>query len=288
LSESVPFQNKTSYIIDAENAAEMARLMMLATQMTESMGPLFPPQLDVSSIHDVIDIACGPGQWVVEVARTYPHIQAIGGDISQLMTTYASSLVRDFPNARFQRMNAQQPIDFPDQTFDVVQARLITAFMRTTEWPSLLNECRRILRPGGTLCLAECESAGVSNSAALEQYNALLVQAMRQTGHCFSPEGNMFGITPLLPRLLEQQGFTNITQRAFALNFSARQKAHEPIYANSRTALKLVQPFLISEKVATQPELDILYERALKDLQSPEFCGQWYFMAISGEKPLEA
>jgi ubiquinone/menaquinone biosynthesis C-methylase UbiE len=285
LSENASFQDKNSYVVDAENTAEMARLMTLATQMTENMGPLFPPQLDVSTIHNVIDIACGPGQWAIEVARTYPHIQVIGGDISQLMTAYASTLVQDFPNARFQLMNAQQPIDFPDQTFDVVQARLITAFMRTTEWPKLLNECRRILRPGGTLCLAECESAGVSNSAALEQYNALIVQAMRQTGHCFSPEGNMFGITALLPRLLEQQGFKNITQRAFALNFSAGQKAHEPIYANNRTGMKLVQPFLVHERVATQPELDILYERTLRDLQSPEFCGQWYYMAVSGERP---
>ncbi len=261
--------------------------MTLATQMTENMGTLFPPRLDLSSIHAVLDVACGPGQWALDVARQYPHMQVTGGDISQLMIAYASTLIGDIPNARFLNMDVRQSLDFPEQSFDFIQARLITSFMRMTEWPTLLKECQRILKPGGTLCLIEGESMGVSNSAAFEQFNALLVHAMRKTGHCFAPEGNMFGITPLLPHLLEQQGFQHITQQAFAHNFSAGQKAHRAAYTGNKTALKLVQPFLIHEKVTTQPEIDILYERTLQDMQSPDFCGQWYYMAVSGKKPLE-
>jgi ubiquinone/menaquinone biosynthesis C-methylase UbiE len=284
MSEHEALWDASTYFVNAENAAEMARLMTLATQITEDMGGHFPPQLDPSSVHNVLDIACGPGQWIIDVARTYPHIQATGGDISQLMMAYASSLVQDLPNAHFQLMNAQQPLDFPDQSFDFIQARLISAFMLTSAWPQLLRECQRILRPGGTLCLIEGENLGMSNSAALEQYNALLAHAMRRAGHAFAPEGNMLGITPLLPRLLEQQGFQHITQRAFALNFSAGMKAHKPSYTINKTGMKLIQTFLIHWEVTTQAEIDIIFERALQDMRSPNFCGQFFYLAATGEK----
>jgi ubiquinone/menaquinone biosynthesis C-methylase UbiE len=275
-----------TYIMDSENAAEMARLMALATEITENMGSLFPPQLDLSTVHSVLDVACGPGQWVRDVARQYPHIQATGGDISQLMIAYATTLIKDIPNAHFLNMNAQKPLPFPDQSFDFVQVRLVTAFLHTSQWPGLLQECQRVLRPGGMLCLIEGENFGTSNSAALEQYNALAVGAMRRAGHCFAPEGNMFGITPMLPRLLENQGFQQIEQRAFACNFSAGQKFHDATYASNKTGLKLLQPFLIHYQVTTQPEVDILYERTLKDMQASDFCAQIFYLAATGTKPL--
>jgi ubiquinone/menaquinone biosynthesis C-methylase UbiE len=210
----------STYFIDAENAAEMARLMTMAQQVTEDMGGIFPPDLDLTTVHQALDIACGPGQWVLDVARTAPNIQVTGGDISHLMISYARTLAKDLPNAHFQVMDARQPLAFPDSFFNFVQARFITAFMLAPAWPRLLAECHRILQTGGILRLVEGESFGISNSASMEQYNALLAQAMRRAGHCFAPDGNMFGITPMLPRLLREQGFQQIQQRAYALDFS--------------------------------------------------------------------
>src|SRR6266700_4058297 len=87
-------QEGSTYFIDAENAAEMARLVTLARLMTEDMGGIFPPDLDLSTVHQVLDIACGPGQWVLDVAASAPHIHVTGIDISQLMISYACSLAR--------------------------------------------------------------------------------------------------------------------------------------------------------------------------------------------------
>ena len=287
MSENTSQEETSTYITDAENAAEMARLMTLAAQLSENMESLFPLQLDPLSIQSALDVACGPGQWVRDVAQSYPHMQVTGGDISQLMIAYASSLITDLPNAHFLNMNAQQPLPFSDQSFDFIQARLISAFMLTPAWPRLLSECHRVLQPGGTLCLIEGENIGLSNSAALEQYNALLALAMRRAGHSFAPEGNMLGITPLLPRLLENQGFVQIEQRAFALNYSAGMPANAATYSNNKTGMKLVQPFLIRHEVTTQAEINILYQRALQDMQAPDFCAQFFYLAVSGQKCLE-
>jgi ubiquinone/menaquinone biosynthesis C-methylase UbiE len=286
MSKNESRQDESTYFVDAENAAEMARLMSQARQVTENMGSLFPPHIDISSLHHVFDLACGPGQWVLDVAHSYPHIQVTGGDISQLMIAYATTLARDVPNANFQIIDAQKPLTFPDQTFDFIQARLITAFMLASAWPGLLNECKRLLQPGGFVYLIEGENFGVSNSVSLERFNALFAQAMRKAGHSFVSEGNNVGITPLLPRLLQDQGFQNISQRAFAINFSAGQKINGPWYANYKTGMKLLQPFLLYHEVATQSEIDALYERTLQDIQSPDFCAQLFYVAVSGQRPL--
>ena len=56
-----PPTNENTYILDAESATEMARLINQDRMLTEGMGGLFPERDDVSSMHDILDIACGPG-----------------------------------------------------------------------------------------------------------------------------------------------------------------------------------------------------------------------------------
>jgi ubiquinone/menaquinone biosynthesis C-methylase UbiE len=285
-SESVP--EESTYPIDAENAAEMARLMRMALLITEDMGELFPPNLDPTSVLWALDIACGPGQWVLEAAKSSSQIEVTGIDISRMMVAYARTLARELPysNAHFQVMDARQPLDFPDNSFNFVNARFISPFMLTSDWPGLLAECWRILQPGGMLRLIECETLGFTNSAALEQCNALLIQSLRRTGHCFAPAGNLVGMTPMLPRLLQEQGFQEIQHRAYALDFSAKTKANTIWYDNYRTALKLAQPFFLKWGGATQQEIDVLYLNALEDMRSPKFCGLWFYFAATGEKPV--
>jgi len=76
---------ETTYFIDAENVAEMARLAHQDRLLTKEMGGLFPPQLDLSTIHNVLDIGCGPGGWVLDVAQAHPIISVTGIDISHIM-----------------------------------------------------------------------------------------------------------------------------------------------------------------------------------------------------------
>src|SRR5579883_3309683 len=85
-------QRHEGYVVDAENAAEMARLMVLQQVLTTAMGGVLAEQSDLSQVHDVLDIACGPGAWVLDVAQQYPDMRLVGIDISQLMIEYANVL----------------------------------------------------------------------------------------------------------------------------------------------------------------------------------------------------
>lgn len=274
------------YVINAENAAEMARLSNQAGFVTQSLGGLLPQRISLSTVSTVLDIGCGPGEWTFKMATEHPHMQVTGIDISRLMMEYARVQAerQQIENIHFRVMDACQPLAFPDNSFDLIYARTIIGFMTTKAWPTLLDECQRILRPGGTICLTETDGMGITNSAALEQQNALLTQAMRKSGQSFSPHGYTLGITPMLSRLLKDAHFQNIQEEAHSLNYSIGMPAHDGWYRDLRTAMKLLQPFLLKWQVSTQEELDILYEQALHELHTEDFCALLFFLTCWGSK----
>lgn len=279
-------QPSSSYQVDAENAAEMARLTRQSYMLTEHLG-LFPASLDLSEKRAFLDIGCGPGEWAFAVAERFPASTVTGIDISALMIRYArfSAEIHQRSNTQFEVMDARQPLAFPDASFDVINARFITGFQSTTSWPVLVSECFRLLRPGGIICSTEFEGLGISTSPSLTQYNHLLIQAARAAGQCFTPQGDHYGITAVQEQLLRDARFEGIKQDAHTLNFSTGMPAHNTMCDNFNTFLKLLQPFLVRSGFTTQQEIDHLYEQAVEEMQSDTFCAIAYFQRVWGEKP---
>ncbi len=282
-----PSSSGGTYPLDAENAAEMARLLSQGRLVTKMMGGLFSERSDLSTIHDVLDIGCGPGGWVLDVARAYPEVKVVGIDISQLMTEYARSQAwtHQLQNASFRVMDILKPLDFPDSSFDLINARTIAVFMPTTAWPSLLEECVRVSRPGGTIRLTECDLWGSTNSPAFEHFIELCMQASKLAGRGFSITGRDFGVTPMLGRLLRDAGCKNIQRKAHANDFSAGTEAHAGMYQDTMVFFKLVQPFLIKTGVTTQEEVDRLYQQTLEEMRSDDFCAVAFFLTVWAETP---
>jgi ubiquinone/menaquinone biosynthesis C-methylase UbiE len=283
-------QHENVYFMDPESSAEMARLINQDRLTTRCMGGLFSEHstADLASVRRVLDIGCGPGGWVQEVAYAYPKMEVVGIDISQTMISYArtQAQVQRLDNAYFQIMDATKPLNFSDGSFDLVNARFIGFFPKAV-WPQFLQECVRITRPGGIIRLTEIETGmcGITNSVALERLNELGTRALYLSGHGFSPDGRHVGTTPLLARFLRDAGYQNVQQRAHVMDYSAQTEAHEGNYQNIMVGFKLFQPFLLRAGETTQEELDQLYEQMLVDMRSADFCGLAYFLTVWGKKP---
>lgn len=279
-------ERKNSYFIDAENAAEMARLTYQDQLLTRTMGGVLAEQPDLSNIHNVLDIACGPGGWVLDVAHANPRMQVVGIDISQMTIEYARAQTsfQGLNNASFRVMDILKPLDFPDSSFDLINARFITGLMSRTLWPKLVQECMRITRPGGIIRLTEYEST-ISNSLACEKLYEMLRHAMWMTEQSFSPGGQQVGITPVLGRFLRDAGYINVQRRAHALDSSAGMEEHASQYQNTMVFLKLIQPFLIKMGITTQEEADILYQQALAEMMLNDFSAIMFFLTVWGRKP---
>jgi ubiquinone/menaquinone biosynthesis C-methylase UbiE len=256
------------------------------------MGGLFPEDMDLSTVHTLLDIASGPGGWVQEVAFAYPDKRVIGIDISQTMLSYAraQAAVQGLENASFLFMDATSPLQFPDASFDIVNARFLLGFMWKEAWPKLVAECVRVTRPGGIIRLTETDTGaiGITNSMALENIKQMGMKAFYRTGRSFHPaeDGGHLALTPMLRRFLEQEGCHVIRQSSHMIDYSASAPDHATISKNLQVTVKLGRSFALKLSIATDVELECLYQQMVEELEREDFCGIWYFTSVYGKKPI--
>jgi SAM-dependent methyltransferase len=282
-------QPTNTYVIDAESAAEQARLLDQDTLLTEAMGGPLSEQGEetLRSVRDVLDIGCGSGGWVQRVARDYPHMHVTGIDLSTTMVAYAQAMagVMRLDNAHFCVMDATGPLYFPDASFDLVNARLVSGFLLPAHWPLLLAECQRLLRPGGIVRLTEGEWGIVTGAApAAARLFGLGLDALHRAGRSFSPDGRYQAITPMLRQFLLRAGFGDLRCRSYAIDHSSRTEAHRGFCENYQLLFKLGQPFLLQQGLATQEELDTLYEQALCEMLAEDFGALLFLLTVWGRK----
>jgi len=277
-----------TFPFDLGEVPEMASFIDHYQTITKAMGGPLAEQNDLSHFSQMLDLACGPGSWVLDVAHANTHIDVAGVDANPMMVEYASARARSqgLHNASFEVMDIFHPLDFSDNTFDLVNAQLLAAFVPRKLWPQILQECLRITRPGGIFRMTEVEGGGHTNSAAYEKMHRYLSQAMHAAGFGFSPDGLSPRITPMMGRLLKNAGYQNIQYRAFAIDFSAGSEAHGSIYRNTAIVSKIGQTFAVKMGVAKPDEIEQLYQQIQIDMLADDFCGIWFHLTVWGTKPL--
>lgn len=215
-------ESENSYLFEAENATEIARLLQRNTFFRKALGGALPEQANIGTLKSILDIGCGPGGWSVDIAKSYPDREVIGIDINDTMLNRAEREAKEHAaqNVKFIKMNALRPLEFPEQRFDLVNIRSGVEFIPSAYWPLLLQECYRITRPGGIVRLMEADRMAHTNSLAFETYHSFYATLLYKRGYGFSPDGQTFGITPMLGKLLHNAGYQDIRTQAYALDFS--------------------------------------------------------------------
>lgn len=279
-------EDENSYFIDHESVAEMARLLDQDRLFTRAMGGLLSERANsFQGIERVLDIGCGPGGWAQEVAFAHPETHVVGIDLSRTMINYAraQAQVQHLNNTAFQVMDIQQPLEFPDNSFDLINARLL-GFFPPVFWATLVQEYVRVTRPGGLIRLTETEMS-VSNSPALEQELDWFFRSAWQAGLSFSPNGHRLAITAMLAPLLRQAGCRNVQIKAHALDWSAGSDIHQSMSHGMQVGFKLMEPFYLNTGVATQEEMDLTYQQMLIEMRQDTFGAVHYLLTVYGEKP---
>ena len=280
------YESTNRYIIDIENGAETARLLAQDQRLTRAMGGLLPEQCDLSGVECVLDIACGPGGWAIDLGFAYPAMEVTGVDINPAMIHYARALARvqHRENVSFTVMDVTQPLDFQTHSFDLVNARFLVGFLDQASWPKLLSECLRVLHPGGIMRVTECE-LGISSSPALQQLGQYLCQALSQQQRTFSADGRTIGIVHMLGKLLSQAGFAQIQHRPFLLDTSSSEDRSFSACKERAVTFELLKPYLIRSGVVEEVPLDDLYQRMLLETIHEDFTCVSFGLTAWGVKP---
>jgi SAM-dependent methyltransferase len=212
-------------------------------------------------------------------------MQIVGVDIGERMIKYARAQAEELclTNLRFEIMDCLKPLDFPDNSFDLINARFLTDFMPSHYWRDFLRECRRIVRSGGTIRLTEFEF-GTSNNWASEHLTTISIQAMMQADFGFSPDGRHLGVLAMLPRLMRDAGIHIIKKVPYLIDYSYGTEGHEVWYRNLMQLWQLIRPFVLKHQVVSAQEYDLLYDQVAREMLSEAFCAFWTVMTYCGTK----
>ncbi|KAI8089394.1 S-adenosyl-L-methionine-dependent methyltransferase [Halteromyces radiatus] len=100
----------------------------------------------------VLDVGCGPGTWVFEMAEDYPHTQFHGIDIAPVFPEGIKP-----PNVTFALGNVAERLPFPDDHFDYIHQRILIFGLTRPQWDLAIQESLRVLKPGGWLEFIEVD-----------------------------------------------------------------------------------------------------------------------------------
>lgn len=257
--------------------------------ITRAMGGPLSEQADPTVFRHILNIACGSGNWIIEAAQRYPHMLLVGIDNQSQVIDYAceNAIAAGVENrTKFQVMDALRPLDFPADSFDLINLRLGVTFIRTWEWPELLAEIMRIARPGAAIRLTEPEiiheNKGPTDNPGLKKLHTWLIHALYHSGHLF--EEDTAGITSHLAPLLTRYGCKDIQTKAYALEVRSGTPEWKAYYNNAVHVIQGSRPFLMKWGYINE-DLDTLQQQAIDEMLKPDFHVAWNFLTVWGNTP---
>ncbi|CAB4377447.1 unnamed protein product [Rhizophagus irregularis] len=149
----------------------------------------------------VLDVGCGTGTWILDMAKEYhPTNIYIGIDILPILPDENSRL----SNTGFIQCDLLDGIPFPDSTFDFVCERfLIYPDLTDSQWKYLFSEIKRVLKPGGYLEIMEYR-IGYDNPGPITQNrNDQVFRYLNSKG--IDPETTINSI----PQMLQSSSFSD-------------------------------------------------------------------------------
>ncbi len=277
--------NPSQYVVeDRSSNPEMIRLMIQDNLFTMGMGGPLSEQADPASLHRVLDIGCGPGGWILEAARLYPHMGLVGIDISWRMIEYARAEAQArklTDGVEFLVMDALHPLKFPDASFDLVNMRFGGSFLLVTDWPRLLGQLLRVTCPGGVVRVTESGMIQTT-SPVFNRIFQMGLCATYRSGHSLTEE--KMGVTHELPHLLSESGCQQVQAKDYTLELVAGTVGGQNFYQNMMFGFQTMLPFLQKMGCASE-DYDALREQALIEMQQPDFRATWEILTAWGTKP---
>ncbi|KAI9284941.1 S-adenosyl-L-methionine-dependent methyltransferase [Umbelopsis sp. AD052] len=163
-------------------------------------GNLLAPVRDAVDLENhchVLDVGCGPGSWLLDLATSHPNSKFVGVDIVDMFPSTIKP-----PNTEFHVANVLDGLPmFSDNSFDLVQMRLFASVLKGDQWIKTLTELKRVCRPGGMIQLLEVDYK-VTGNQFVNKFTSKLVSIMASRGQ----DGEA---AKKLAPMLTQAGFIN-------------------------------------------------------------------------------
>lgn len=266
--------------------AEAASLRFQHRLFYRELGSLFPNTISSSSISQVLDLSCGPGTWLLEVVQAYPHIYCVGVDQKAELIQNASedAHIVGATCAAFRVVESYIQLPYPENSFDFIHIHRSSAMITPKQWPLVLRELVRVLRPGGWLHFLDFE-IGPTSSTAINTFLKYVYTAHHKDERVFSSQSQALTSAIVFPRLLTEAGYKDVkyTLHAIDIGNQADNPGRDYILAVLAED-KRVANYLVKAGVVTQHEIERVIADMYCDAQQLKYCATGMLISVIGMK----
>jgi ubiquinone/menaquinone biosynthesis C-methylase UbiE len=234
---------------DAEvNRLDFQHFMLRYALRGNFLAPLRNPR-------SILDVGCGTGRWVREIAGHFPAANVVGVDIAPPPEASASGPAYGaneprLGNYAMVQADVMQDLPFADTTFDFVHQRLLFLAIPTAQWPRLMTELVRVTRRGGWVELVEGSAVPPESGPAMQMWGQWLSVASAKRGIDFA-QGSQIG------QHLMQAGLDNVRQHEVRMQ-AGRQfgRLGAMLEANYMGILHAVKPQIVAAGMTAAESYD--------------------------------
>jgi len=186
-----------------EERLKFQHRMLYAHLRRHSFAPLQP-----ASVRHILDVGCGPGVWLSDLATLFPTASLIGLDSDALQVELAAQLKH--PRCQFVQGDVLRGLPFETGTFEYTHMRCMVLAIPAPFWPFVIGELVRVTAPGGWIELFDggqgCERVGPYMQQMLIWGQLVLEQ-----------KGFDLRLIEQLGEMLRQAGVGNVSEQHFTL-----------------------------------------------------------------------
>ena len=207
----MPLAPAYSVPIEAEvvSRADFLHVMLRAALGANHLAPVAAPAY-------ILDVGCGSGRWVRELASEFPGARVVGLDIAApregnpgISGTFAASQPRAGNSYAFVEHNIMEPFTFVPASFDFAHMRQMARALPVAAWPHVVGEMARVTAYGGWIELVEGDLVR-NGGPALETIQRWALQALL-------PQGLDPRLAPQIPDLLRRLSLSDVQMRTVEL-----------------------------------------------------------------------
>ncbi|KAL0092639.1 S-adenosyl-L-methionine-dependent methyltransferase [Phycomyces blakesleeanus] len=220
----------------------------------------------------VLDLGCGPGTWVMELATEYPSSEFVGIDICDVFPTNIRP-----PNATFQLGNVTHKLPFEDNTFDFIQLRLFIISIQRDQWTKVMAEVIRVLKPGGFIQCIE--------PTIMTQGTPLVRQVADIFRDMITSQGQEPSIADKLDEYLAESGFRVLHDETKSVFLGRPGGVNDEFIWVLRSMLQSGEAFFLDRMGMNSEDYPAFVDSFCEQLHFPHEETEWSFVYVLGQKP---
>lgn len=247
---------------------------MQQQQFMHILQELLPPAVRTRPLKNVLELDCRTGRWVLDFAQSYPDANVVGLDSrpEAIKLARENAATGGFSRVQFYEAGLTEPLILERSIFDHVRFFCLRRSLSPFKWRPLLQECKRVMKPGASINLL-IFSPWLTSSYACQRFAQLGDELKKRLNYDLMDGPGHTGPGVYFCSMLRKAGFVDVQYQLFPIDMGGENPQNRSCCQLFYNDLLKFKGLFLQHKVISEDEFDKLLAQLRSDIFSVDFFG---------------